>query len=84
MLLKKFPLIEGGGGGGGGCGLGPPSKKFSIEGKLGRSPPGPKLGGSPPEPKLLLLLLLLLPKLLFFPPCLSISNLFFISNYFPG
>ena len=31
VLLNKFPLIEGAGGGGEG-GLGPPSKKSSIEG----------------------------------------------------
>ena len=82
VLLSQFPLIEGAGVSGGG-GPGPPSRKSSIEGKLGGSPnklfplPGPKLGGSsPPEPELLLL-----PKV-FFPQ--SLSSLFFISNSFPG
>ena len=76
VLLNKFPLIEGGGGGGSGGGLGPPSKKSSIEGKLGGSPPGSTL-------LLLPLKLLLLPQKLL-PPCLSLSNLFYISNSFPG
>ena len=42
-VLNKFPLIDGGGGGGGWGSLGPRSKKSSIEGKEGGSPPGPKL-----------------------------------------
>ena len=62
VLLNKFPLIEGAGGGGGG-GLGTPSKKSSIEIKLGVSPPGPNKLLLPPNlllipPPLLLLLLL--------------------------
>ena len=64
VLLNKFPLIEGagGGGGGGGGGLGTPSKKSSIESKLGVSPPGPNKLLLPPNlllipPPLLLLLL---------------------------
>ena len=48
VLLNKFPLIEGADGGGGG-GLGTPSKKSSIESKLGGSPPGPNKLLLPPN-----------------------------------
>ena len=73
-------LKDGGCGGGGGCGgLGPPSKKSSIVGKLGGLPPGPKRF----ELLLSLLLLLLLFEKEVFTP-LSLSNLFLISNSFPG
>ena len=65
VLLNKFPLIKGAGGGGGGGGLGSPSKKSSIEGKLGGSPPGPNK-------------LLLPPKLLFPPSPLLLSSLSFL------
>ena len=80
--LNKLKGVDAGGGcGGSGCGgLGPPSKKSSIVGKLGGSPPGPK------RFELLLLLLLLLlflfEKRVFIP--LSQSNLFLLSNSFPG
>ena len=74
--LSRFsPKLKDGAGGGSGSGLGPPSKKSSIVGKLGGSPPGPKRL----ELLLLLLLLLLLfEKEVFIP--LSLSNLFLISN----
>ena len=85
--LRRFsPKLKDGAGGGGGGSLGPPSKKSSIVGKLGSSPPGPK------RLELLLLLFLILLFLLLllllfekkvFTP-LSLSNLFLISNSFPG
>ena len=79
--LNKFsPKLKDGASGGG---LGPPSKKSSIVGKLGGPLPGPKRF----ELLLILLLLLLLLLLLFekevFIP-LSLSNLFLISNSFLG
>ena len=77
--LSRFsPKLKDGAGGGGGGGLGPPSKKSSIVGKIGSSPPGPRRF----ELLLLLLLLLLFEKEVFTP--LSLSNLFLISNSFPG
>ena len=78
---KLFPKLKNPVRGGSGGGFGPPSKKSSIVGKVGGSPPGPK------RFELLLLLLLLLSLFLFllkyegFP--LSLSSLFRISNSFP-
>ena len=79
---KLFPKLKDPVRGGSGGGFGPPSKKSSIVGKVGGSPPGPKR-----FELLLLLLLLLLSLFLFllkyegFP--LSLSSLFRISNSFP-
>ena len=78
---KLFPKLKDPVRGGSGGGFGPPSKKSSIVGKVGGSPPGPK------RFELLLLSLLLLSLFLFllkyegFP--LSLSSLFRISNSFP-
>ena len=79
---KLFPKLKDPVGRGSGGGFGPPSKKSSIVGKVGGSPPGPKR-----FELLLLLLLLLLSLFLFllkyegFP--LSLSSLFRISNSLP-
>ena len=87
---KLFPKLKDPVGGGGDGGLGPPSKKSSIVGKVGGSPPGPKRFELLLLSLLLLLLLLsllLLSLFLFllkyegFP--LSLSSLFRISNSFP-
>ena len=88
---KLFPKLKDPVRGGSGGGFGPPSKKSSIVGKVGGSPPGPKrfelLLLSLLLLLLLLLSLLLLSLFLFllkyegFP--LSLSSLFRISNSFP-
>ena len=88
---KLFPKLKDPVRGGSGGGFGPSSKKSSIVGKVGGSPPGPKrfelLLLSLLLLLLLLLSLLLLSLFLFllkyegFP--LSLSSLFRISNSFP-
>ena len=89
---KLFPKLKDPVRGGSGGGFGPPSKKSSIVGKVGGSPPGPKRFELLLLSLLLLLLLLLLSLLLLslflfllkyegFP--LSLSSLFRISNSFP-
>ena len=87
---KLFPKLKDPVRGGSGGGFGPPSKKSSIVGKVGGSPPGPKRFELLLLSLLLLLLLLsllLLSLFLFllkyegFP--LSLSSLFRISNSFP-
>ena len=88
---KLFPKLKDPVRGGSGGGFGPPSKKSSIVGKVGGSPPGPKRFELLLLSLLLLLLLLLLSLLLSlflfllkyegFP--LSLSSLFRISNSFP-
>ena len=88
---KLFPKLKDPVRGGSGGGFGPPSKKSSIVGKVGGSPPGPKrfelLLLSLLLLLLLLLSLLLLSLFLFllkyegFP--LSLSSLFRISNSLP-
>ena len=87
---KLFPKLKDPVRGGSGGGFGPPSKKSSIVGKVGGSPPGPKRFELLLLSLLLLLLLLsllLLSLFLFllkyegFP--LSLSSLFRISNSLP-